>query len=222
MDSELDSSYILLESREREYSGCTPESTQTPKNAGALDATMPSCPESVSSRNDGMQSAPAAPCENISEQTANTSANTAHTAQEKTGKPAEAQTFAASVVDDVVDLDSSGSDSILEDASGVGPAKKKIKRKYTRSERFINILTPKKEKSTVFLTPVKRTRRSVINGLKTGNIKVFNNSMEVRSNSMPYTSLVECFRKLEKAERIERRDSIDMIVKKYSGEDKKY
>ncbi|KAI5190025.1 hypothetical protein NEMIN01_0810 [Nematocida minor] len=92
------------------------------------------------------------------------------------------------------------------------------KRKYTRDDKFINILTPKKDRANVFLTPVKRTRRSVINGLKSGTIKVFDNSVEVRSNNTPYASLVECFRRLEKAERQERRESIDRIVKKYSSD----
>lgn len=91
------------------------------------------------------------------------------------------------------------------------------KRKYTSQEKFINILTPKKERVCVFLTPVKRTRRSVINGLKAGHIKVFDNSLEVRSNNTPYVSLVECFKRLE---RTERRESIDRIVRKYACEEK--
>lgn len=114
-----------------------------------------------------------------------------------------------STVHDIADTDS----SIIERKEELGRTKK---RKYEREGRFINILTPKKDRSSVFLTPVKRTRRSVINGLKTGTVKVFDNSLEVRDNNTPYASLVECFRRLEKTEKNQRKDSIDRIVKKYS------
>jgi len=83
-------------------------------------------------------------------------------------------------------------------------------------ERFINILTPKKEKSLIFLTPVKRTKRMVINGLKSGEVKVCSSFLEVKNEGKEdYVPLVERFSRLEKLERIERRRSIDKIVDKY-------
>ncbi|KAI5180422.1 hypothetical protein NEOKW01_0726 [Nematocida sp. AWRm80] len=87
-----------------------------------------------------------------------------------------------------------------------------------RNTRFITILTPKKDKKTetVFLTPVKRSTRAVTNGIKNGNIKVFDNSLEVIATE-PYVSLVECFKRVENISRTERRQSIDQIVNRYKG-----
>ena len=86
-------------------------------------------------------------------------------------------------------------------------------------ENYVHILTPKKERAAVYLTPVKRSKRSVINGVKAGSIKLYDNSVEVRNaGETPYISLVECFKKVEKLERCDRRQSIDQLVKKYLQE----
>lgn len=87
-------------------------------------------------------------------------------------------------------------------------------------DRFINILTPQKDKKDgmkVFLTPVKRSRRSVINGLKLGRIKVCDNSVEIRSEDKEYVSLVETFRKIgERKVKKRKKEGIDEIVERYT------
>ncbi|KAI5172793.1 hypothetical protein NEFER03_1825 [Nematocida sp. LUAm3] len=93
--------------------------------------------------------------------------------------------------------------------------KRKIMASSIEEERYVTILTPKKEHSKIFLTPVKRTKRTVINGLKTGSIRVYDDSMDVQPKGTPYISLVECFKKLEEIQVRDRRDSIEAIVKRH-------
>ncbi|OAG29482.1 hypothetical protein NEDG_00615 [Nematocida displodere] len=96
------------------------------------------------------------------------------------------------------------------------PETPRKRRHAPETSRFVTILAPKKGESSVFLTPVKRTRRAVINGVKTGAVRLFDNSMEVKGGGS-YLSLVECFKKLEQTKTRERRDSIDVLVRKYLG-----
>lgn len=76
------------------------------------------------------------------------------------------------------------------------------------------ILTPKKLGSQIFLTPVRRSKRKIINGLKEGKIRMNDGSIKVQETGQPYISLVECFKQLQKTPRT-RRESIDVIVQKY-------
>lgn len=84
-------------------------------------------------------------------------------------------------------------------------------------DKYITILAPRKETQGVFLTPVKRTKRAVINGVRKGNIRVYDGSLQIKKGKQAYISLVECFRRMERAHggKRERRESIDVIVKRY-------
>lgn len=76
------------------------------------------------------------------------------------------------------------------------------------------ILTPKKHGTQIFLTPVRRSKRKIISGLKEGRIRMNDGSIKVQETGQPYVSLVECFKQLQKAPK-SRRESIDVIVQKY-------
>ncbi|EIJ89607.1 hypothetical protein NEQG_00377 [Nematocida parisii ERTm3] len=222
MDTELDSSYILLESKEQDLPTPTVEKVEPlgehPFPGKDVHRVYPASDEKIPKEIPRQ-------CEDSHQK--NLSLEKTLCEQENSEKHRRVDTdnqIEASVVSTAPEPDKSknGADhsTVFNTTDNASPNRNKMKRKYAEQDKFINILTPKKEKSTIFLTPVKRTRRSVINGLKTGNIKLFDNSVEVRDNNTPYTSLVECFKRLEKAERTERRDSIDRIVRKYSNENK--
>ncbi|KAI5184296.1 hypothetical protein NEHOM01_0041 [Nematocida homosporus] len=124
--------------------------------------------------------------------------------------------------DDGDDEDVIISSKITHGTHGSG-RKRKMDGEEVVDERFVTILTPKRSRAEVFLTPVKRTRRTVINGLKSGQIKVFDGTMAVKPEKSPYVSLVECFKRLERLEtegRLERRQSIDFIVRKHLEREK--
>lgn len=113
-----------------------------------------------------------------------------------------------------------GEEAVLQDKEGSDSgADRTGKRKRVPLEgNCVTILTPRKHNSSVFLTPVKRSKRSVTNGVKAGRIKMYDSTVEIRNeDNVPFISLVECFKKVEKLGRAERRMSIDQLVKKYLG-----
>ncbi|KAI5183970.1 hypothetical protein NEIRO03_1443 [Nematocida sp. AWRm78] len=222
MDTELDSSYILLESKEQDLP--TP-AVEKVESLGEQLFTGKDVQRVYPASDEKIPKEIPRQCEDSHQKNLSLEKNPCE--QEKSEKQGPVGTdnqIEASVVSTVPEPDKSRNSpdhsTVFNTTSNASPDRNKMKRKYTEQDKFINILTPKKEKNTIFLTPVKRTKRSVINGLRTGNIKLFDNSVEVRDNNTPYTSLVECFKRLEKAERTERRDSIDRIVRKYSNENK--
>ncbi|KAI5188578.1 hypothetical protein NECID01_0191 [Nematocida sp. AWRm77] len=113
-----------------------------------------------------------------------------------------------------------GEEAVQKERERVHPGVESAgKRRHVPLEdHCVTILTPRKQNSSVFLTPVKRSKRSVINGVKTGHIKMYDSTVEIRNKeNLPFISLVECFKKVERLERTERRMSIDQLVKKYLG-----
>lgn len=97
--------------------------------------------------------------------------------------------------------------------------------------RLITILTPKKVNRQLLLTPVKRSKRLVINGLRSGSIKrvdvkqfgelegralVFGDA-EPCADYLPLVECNECFAKLSRIESKKARRSVDSIVRKYMG-----
>jgi hypothetical protein len=122
---------------------------------------------------------------------------------------------------------SDGSDGVF---APKGSPRASRKRKHEQCEdewstsKFITILTPKKVERRVMLTPVKRSKRMVINKLRNGSIKRLSSqeALHLCAGEEKYLPLVECSSFLEKLMKIEKkppRASIDTIVKKYLKEE---